>query len=73
MPSFVKYGIDKHKYAYTSKRNHRDVLAIDIYESLLLFDASFLVLVLCDYGSGAFGDSNSYATNSLLMICRHMS
>ena len=50
----AKHCFGEHQYAYTSKRSHRDVLAVNVCNWLLLLDAGFSVGLFCSDVSGAF-------------------
>ena len=54
VPWFAKHGFGEHQYAYTSKRSHRDVLAVNVCNWLLLLEAGFSMGLFCSNVSGAF-------------------
>ena len=54
VPWLAKHGFGEHQYAYTRQRSHRDVLAINVCNWLLLLEAGFSVGLFCSDVSGAF-------------------
>ena len=70
VPWLAKHGFGEHQYAYTKKRHHRDVLAVNVCNWLLLFEAEFSIGLFYINISGALIDfeCNGYAINSLRLV-----